>query len=105
MTPARISRTWECRAGARKVPRAKSPEFPPTVAISASQLGGASLVTITAMDDTSGMKATYYSLDGAHFQTYSAPFTVDPRAVFFVYAFADDNVANQCGRAYSYDRR
>ena len=55
------------------------------------------LVTVSATDSDSGVKKVSYSLDGTNYQTYSAPFSVDPYRVRKIYAFADDNVANRSG--------
>jgi pimeloyl-ACP methyl ester carboxylesterase len=68
---------------------------PPTVSITESRQQTGTLITVTATDSGSGVKAVYYSLDGTQFQSYTQPFTVDPYRTPTVYAFADDNVANR----------
>jgi pimeloyl-ACP methyl ester carboxylesterase len=70
---------------------------PPTVSVSATRTADAVTVSLTAQDTGSGVKATYYSLDGVNFTTYTKPFNVDPSRGEVVYAFADDNVANRSG--------
>lgn len=69
----------------------------PTVNITSQSQGNNALVTISSLDAGSGVKATYYSLDGTNFQPYAGPFTVNPYQGPVVYAFADDNVANRSG--------
>jgi pimeloyl-ACP methyl ester carboxylesterase len=70
---------------------------PPIVVVVASPQGNSSLVTITSSDSGSGVKATYYSIDGTNFQLYANPVSVDLYQGSVVYAFADDNVANRSG--------
>jgi pimeloyl-ACP methyl ester carboxylesterase/outer membrane protein assembly factor BamB len=53
------------------------------------------LITLTASDSESGVKAIYYSTDGSSFRPYTSPFNIDPHSNPVVYAFADDNVANR----------
>lgn len=70
----------------------------PAVTISENrQSQNVTAVTVTATDSGSGVKRINYSLDGTNYQTYSAPFSVDPYRVRKIYAFADDNVANRSG--------
>ena len=52
-------------------------------------------VTLNVTDDLSGVKQVLYSLDGTHFQPYTAPFTVDATKTPLIYTFADDNAANR----------
>jgi len=68
---------------------------PPNVAINEVPEVGGSLITITASDDGSGVKGTFYSLNGNNYQPYTDPFGVDPAKFPIVYSFADDNVANR----------
>ena len=68
---------------------------PPVVKASGIVQGGSLLITLDASDNNSGVKATFFSLDGTNFQTYTAPFVVDAIRPPVVYAFADDNVANR----------
>ncbi len=70
---------------------------PPSVEVGAVIQGSNNLVTVNSSDSGSGVKATYYSLDGTNFQPYSSPLVIDPRQFPVVYAFADDNVANRSG--------
>lgn len=69
----------------------------PDIAFSDEQQGTKMLVTISATDSGSGVKAVRYSLDGSHFQAYTAPVLIDPAQTSLVYAFADDNVGNRSG--------
>lgn len=69
----------------------------PNVAISGIGQGNNAVVTVSSSDSGSGVKITYYSLDGTHFQPYAGPFSVNPYQGPVVYAFADDNVANRSG--------
>jgi hypothetical protein len=70
----------------------------PVVTISEnSQSQNVTVVTVSATDSASGVKKINYSLDGTNYQTYSAPFSVDPYRTRKIYAFADDNVANRSG--------
>jgi pimeloyl-ACP methyl ester carboxylesterase len=68
---------------------------PPTLSFSASFSGGATLVTISAVDTESGVKDVLYSLDGTHFQPYTNTLSLNATAGPIVYAFADDNVGNR----------
>jgi pimeloyl-ACP methyl ester carboxylesterase len=68
---------------------------PPVVSIGLEQRAAAVLITIAAQDSGSGVRSIRYSLDGASFQAYTQPLTVDPVQVPAVYAFAEDNVANR----------
>jgi large repetitive protein len=55
---------------------------------------GAVKVTLTAADGLSGVKATYYSLDGGDAQTYSDPFDVDRGGVHTVRFWSADKAGN-----------
>lgn len=71
---------------------------PPLITIAETrQSQNVTVVTVTATDSGSGVKKINYSLDGTNYQTYSAPFSVDPYRVRRIYGFADDNVANRSG--------
>jgi hypothetical protein len=68
---------------------------PPTVTIETTKQDGNHLITISAEDTGSGVKALYYSLDGTTFQPYVNSLTVTPNQASSVYAFADDNAGNR----------
>ncbi|MCP4397958.1 MAG: PEP-CTERM sorting domain-containing protein [bacterium] len=68
---------------------------PPTLSIATTPQASNLLVTLSAEDNLSGVKAVYYSVDGVNYQHYTAPFDVDPSQHPVVYADADDNVANR----------
>lgn len=68
---------------------------PPEVSFKLMQQQSNAVITITATDDVSGVKAIRYSLDGKKFQLYTAPLTVNPCKISTVYAIADDNAANR----------
>lgn len=68
---------------------------PPTVSISGTYQQNTALVTLAAQDNISGVKNMRYSFDGAHFQFYSSPFTVNLAQAHTLYVFADDNMANR----------
>lgn len=68
---------------------------PPTVSITGTYQQGAVLVAVTANDSGSGVKSLRYSLDGAHYQSYSGPFTVNFAQSQAVFAYADDNAGNR----------
>jgi len=72
---------------------------PPSITFETSTEGNNTLVTITSSDLSSGVKTTYFSLNGKDFQPYSGPFTVNRHQAPAVYAFADDNVGNRSGLA------
>jgi len=55
---------------------------------------GAVRVTLTATDGLSGVKATYYSLDGGDAQTYSDPFDVDRGGIHTVRFWSADKAGN-----------
>lgn len=69
----------------------------PTVSIGATAQGNSSTITITSSDPGSGVKVTYFSLNGINFQPYTAPFTVNRYQAPTIYAFSDDNVGNRSG--------
>lgn len=68
---------------------------PPVITFKQRRQGAKKLILIRATDKGTGVKAIHYSLDGAHFQPYTAPLLVDPVRTQKVYAFADDQVANR----------
>jgi hypothetical protein len=68
---------------------------PPTVAI--NRAGGT--ISIEAADDQAGVAEIAYSLDGARFDTYSAPFDVTGSGADEVLAFADDRAGNRSALA------
>lgn len=68
---------------------------PPDVTINTVVQDDKVHVTLTAEDSESGVKNIYYSLDGVHYQIYTAPFEIDPALVATVYVFADDNLENR----------
>ncbi|MGZ5434551.1 MAG: lipase/acyltransferase domain-containing protein [Pyrinomonadaceae bacterium] len=67
----------------------------PVVSITSTAPGNSSLITITSSDANSGVKATYFSVNGSNFQPYTAPFTVNQYQAPAIHAFADDNVGNR----------
>jgi len=68
---------------------------PPTLAVTHSGPLNAMIVTLSATDGGSGVKAIRYSLDGTTYQPYTGSFQVNARQIPTLYAFADDNVANR----------
>lgn len=68
---------------------------PPTVTISGTYQQNTAVVTLVAQDNISGVKNMRYSFDGAHYQFYSSPFTVNLAQAHTLYVFADDNMANR----------
>jgi pimeloyl-ACP methyl ester carboxylesterase len=70
---------------------------PPNITVSEARQATGTTVTLAATDNASGVGAVYYSLDGSQYQTYISPLSVDPYRSPFIYAFADDNVANRSG--------
>ncbi len=68
---------------------------PPTLGMKRSGPLDAMIVTLTATDSGSGVKAVRYSLDGMTHQPYTGPFQVNVRQAPILYAFADDNIANR----------
>lgn len=68
---------------------------PPVVNVNATVEQAQTIITLTARDTGSGVKAVYYSLDGTEFRPYTTSFQVDPATTQVVYAFADDNLANR----------
>ncbi|HEY6963037.1 MAG TPA: S8 family serine peptidase [Gaiellaceae bacterium] len=67
---------------------------PPTITGSTTRAAGATSVSLSAADDSSGVASIYYSLDNATYRRYTGPFTVDP-SVTTVYALADDKAGNR----------
>ena len=51
--------------------------------------------TLTSRDAVSGVGATYYSLNGADYQPYSAPFAVPQEGECTIAYFAEDHVGNR----------
>ena len=70
---------------------------PPSVSISATTQGNIATVSINSEDSGSGIKRTYFSLNGINFQPYTAPFTVSQYQAPTIYSFSDDNVGNRSG--------
>jgi uncharacterized delta-60 repeat protein len=70
---------------------------PPLVTFAQTQQQSNVLIGIASSDSGSGVKSTYYSEDGASYQPYTGPFTVNPYQGPVIFAFADDNAANRSG--------
>ena len=68
---------------------------PPTITVSRSGSLDHTLITLTASDNGSGVKAIFYSLDGTHYQAYTKPIQINALQIPAVYVFADDKVANR----------
>lgn len=68
---------------------------PPIVSISGTYQQDAVLITITATDTGSGVKSLRYSLDAAHYQSYTEPFTLTFAQSQAAFAYADDNAGNR----------
>lgn len=66
---------------------------PPQVKFSSIRQGNSYQITLTGADKKSGLAHIVYSLDGKHFQVYTAPFMAE--AGKLVYAFADDAAGNR----------
>lgn len=74
---------------------AATDEEPPVVALHVDTASDTTIVTVSAQDAGSGVKAIYYSLDGQRYRQYSEPIRIGSPTVRAVYAFADDNLANR----------
>lgn len=72
---------------------------PPAVTISASDAGDRTLVTVTAVDEESGVHEVRYSTDGRRFLPYTGPLLLDAASTPVVHAFADDKVGNRSALA------
>jgi pimeloyl-ACP methyl ester carboxylesterase len=68
---------------------------PPQLAASQTPHGSSAILTLSATDVGSGVKAIYYSTDGSNFLPYTGALTFAAPGKRVVYAFADDNVANR----------
>lgn len=68
---------------------------PPTLANTRVRHDGLTDVTIAATDPGTGVAAVWYSLDGTKFFKYTAAVRIDPTAVQWLYAYADDNAGNR----------
>jgi hypothetical protein len=58
------------------------------------QIGAAS-VTLTAVEALSGVRVTYYQVDGGAIKTYSAPFTVTGEGLHHVLFWSEDRAGNR----------
>ncbi|MBM3944665.1 MAG: hypothetical protein FJ317_04140, partial [SAR202 cluster bacterium] len=67
----------------------------PVISVSQAFEGGLTQVTLSATDAGSGVAGIFFSTDGAGFEEYTGPFTVNPSTVPTIYAFANDNAANR----------
>jgi hypothetical protein len=65
----------------------------PSVSIGQTTVDGRIKLAVTATD-ASGIQDVEYSLDGTHYQKYTAPFAVDPAQTPVVSAFATDAAGN-----------
>jgi len=74
---------------------------PPVVTIQAVRRQNSVMVTLSAQDPGSGVKAIYYSLEGTTFQPYQGQIKANASQTPSLYVFADDNVANRSTRLYS----
>jgi hypothetical protein len=70
---------------------------PPSVNLSFTAQSNLRLITISAQDSGTGVKAIYYAAGDSTFAEYKGPFTVDPSVNSSIYVFADDNVGNRSG--------
>lgn len=68
---------------------------PPVITLNEVAQPTTTLVSLNATDGGAGVRALFYSLDGAKFQPYVGALSLDPRQTPVVYAFAEDNVANR----------
>ena len=71
---------------------------PPVITVETHYSGSNLKVSLSAEDSGSGVAGLFYSLDGAAFESYLAPFEVDVAQYPTLYLFADDNVANRGSR-------
>ena len=68
----------------------------PVITITETTKGAtSSLVSLSAVDEGSGVGVLFYSLDGSRYQEYTGPFVADPTLTPTLYAFVDDLVANR----------
>lgn len=70
-------------------------QTPPIVNITPTFQRGNAVVAIAAEDIGTGVSAIRYSLDGTHFNVYTAPFSVSVLQTPKIYVFADDKAANR----------
>ena len=62
------------------------------------------VIAINAADSESGLKVVYYSIDGQRLIPYKSPVRVK-LSDEFIWAFADDNVANRTTATFDFKRR
>lgn len=67
---------------------------PPKIKVLSKTVGAKKHITLSVKERGSGLAVLVYSLDGKHFQPYTAPFSVDA-SVKTIYAIADDNAGNR----------
>lgn len=68
---------------------------PPDISLVPTTQGNALNISLNATDIGVGVRTVQYSLDGAHFQTYTGPFAVNPLTGPAVYAYAEDFAYNR----------
>jgi len=68
---------------------------PPFLAADETIREGKRFVRLAATDAGAGVSSLSYSLDGTSFQTYTGEIEINHPRAAFVYAFAQDNVANR----------
>lgn len=73
----------------------------PTLTAGANPQQDGTMISLSASDSGSGVKEILYSLDGEHYQVYSAPFKVNPAQTSTVYAFATDNAGNRAAKTFT----
>jgi pimeloyl-ACP methyl ester carboxylesterase len=79
---------------------------PPAITIMKTGPLARTMVTLTAADSGSGVKAVRYSLDRTHYQAYTGPIQINALQTPVIYAFADDKVANRSSLVtYQFARR
>jgi len=81
------------KAGNVEASRQQNVNIDSTPSITAASLAGAT-VTITAADATSGIAATYYTLDGGPVQTYTGPVTITTSGTHTSSYWSRDNAGN-----------
>jgi hypothetical protein len=73
----------------------------PQITVQGVRQGAQVRVSVATTDTGGGLKQTFFSTDGTHYQLYRQPFVVDPGKP--VWAFADDNIGNRTGTVVTID--
>jgi hypothetical protein len=88
-----VGQTNSVTIGIDKTPPTSGASLSGTLGLNGWYVSGVT-VTLSAIDNCSGVSSTQYSFDGVNWNTYSAPFTISTEGVSNLYFRSIDNAGN-----------